>query len=122
MKIDVNENRSIELSEVNNSICIKTDAGKFCICQRDAGIEIKLDPGPWHSWCKPEGPDLLGSSGVEETNRLSVEDRAAATRSLHALQKAIRHARHNGFVPQEVIKEMGAAAMELCRCGFEPDE
>ena len=40
MKIEVNADREIELSEVYNAVAIKTEAGTFGICERDGGIEI----------------------------------------------------------------------------------
>jgi hypothetical protein len=56
MKIDIGENREILLSEVYSGVGIKTDAGTFYLCQRDQGIEIHLNDGPWYSWQGPEGP------------------------------------------------------------------
>lgn len=41
MKVEVNENGTIQLEEVFNGIVIKTNDGvKFHICQRDYGIEV----------------------------------------------------------------------------------
>ena len=41
MKIEVNENGTLQLEEVFNGVVIKTTDGvKFHICQRDWGIEI----------------------------------------------------------------------------------
>ena len=46
MRLDVVENYRIELSEVFNSITLKTVEGrKIHICQRDWGFEIKTDAG-----------------------------------------------------------------------------
>jgi len=43
MKITVNENYEIELSEVSNAVVIATARGKYGICQRDWGIEVVKD-------------------------------------------------------------------------------
>ena len=40
MKINIDEQGSLVLSEVFNGIGIETDAGVFGIAQRDGGIEI----------------------------------------------------------------------------------
>jgi hypothetical protein len=41
MKIEVNENGTIQLEQVYNPIVIKTNDGvEFNICQRDYGIEV----------------------------------------------------------------------------------
>ena len=41
MKVEVNENRVLQLEEVFNEIVIKTTEGvQFYICQRDYGIEV----------------------------------------------------------------------------------
>ncbi len=56
MKIRVNEQREIVLSEVFNGIGIETDAGTFGIAMRDAGIEIRLGTGPWFAWYDNTGP------------------------------------------------------------------
>jgi hypothetical protein len=50
----------IELTEIYTGIAIKTDAGIFGICQRDQGLELHLDDGPWHSWQDKAGPVKLG--------------------------------------------------------------
>ncbi len=59
MKIEVNEDRSMVLSDVFLSVGIKTDAGTFAICQRDDGIEIRLGDGSWYSWNDQGGPVKL---------------------------------------------------------------
>ena len=61
MKLDVREDYGIELSEVYQSISIKTDAGIFMLCQRDNGIEIRLNGGRWYSWQDSKGPVPLGT-------------------------------------------------------------
>lgn len=43
MRIEVDEERNILLSDVFNGIGIKTDIGIFGICQSDGGIELTLD-------------------------------------------------------------------------------
>ena len=41
MKIEVNENGTIQLEEVYNPIVIKTNEGlEFIVCQRGYGIEV----------------------------------------------------------------------------------
>ena len=40
MQIDVGEKGVIELSEVYCGVVIRTDAGRFGVCQRDGGIEV----------------------------------------------------------------------------------
>lgn len=63
MKVGIAEGReNIELSEVYNGVVIKTDAGDFAFCMRDAGIEIRLGDGPWYSWHGPKGPRALGDA------------------------------------------------------------
>ena len=59
MKIEVNEQHELILSEVYLGVGIKTDAGLFAICQRDNGIEIRLGDGPWFSWQEESGPVKL---------------------------------------------------------------
>ena len=43
MKIHVDENDKIVLSEVFTTVVIRTPEGDFGVCQRDGGIEIVLD-------------------------------------------------------------------------------
>ena len=59
MNIDIDENRRFVLSEIYCVAAIKTDAGTFSICQRDAGIEIRLGEGPWFTWQEESGPTVL---------------------------------------------------------------
>lgn len=40
MKIDVNDQHDLILSEVYNGIGIRTEAGVFGICERDGGLEV----------------------------------------------------------------------------------
>ncbi len=59
MKIDTGEHGELILSEVYLGIGIKTDAGIFRICQRDGGLEMRLDYGKWFAWKTDAGPAPL---------------------------------------------------------------
>jgi hypothetical protein len=43
MKIEVNEDRDIELSDVFNALVVRTEDGRYGICQRDGGLEVVRD-------------------------------------------------------------------------------
>jgi hypothetical protein len=68
MKIEVNyETHELLLSEVYNGVGLNTDAGIFVICQRDAGIEIRLGDGLWYAWNDNHGPKLLPGQGWQRS-------------------------------------------------------
>lgn len=49
MRITSNEDGTIELTEVYNTIVLKTDSGEsLAICMRDSGFEFKYQ-GKWYS-------------------------------------------------------------------------
>ena len=49
MRITSNEDGTIELTEVYNTIVLKTDSGEtLAICMRDSGFEFKYQ-GEWYS-------------------------------------------------------------------------
>lgn len=50
----------VQVTEIYSNFVIKTDAGQFAICQRDSGIELHLDDGPWYTWQDKNGPVKLG--------------------------------------------------------------
>jgi hypothetical protein len=62
MQLDISEDKTLILSDVFSGIGIKTDVGVFYFCQRDGGIEMRLNDGPWYSWQDPRGPWKVGGS------------------------------------------------------------
>jgi len=49
MKVTVNENGTIQLEHIYNSIALKTDSNEeMFICMRDTGFEFKYE-GQWYS-------------------------------------------------------------------------
>lgn len=45
MKIDVGEDRLLELREVYNGVVLVTPKGRYHICQRDGDIEVTTEQG-----------------------------------------------------------------------------
>jgi hypothetical protein len=64
LKTDIEGQPYVEVSEAYNGFTIKTDAGDFAVCHRDAGIEIRLGDGPWYSWQGKAGPLCLSDLGL----------------------------------------------------------
>ena len=58
MRVDLDENLQLVLSEVYNGIGIKTDAGVYGICQRDGGIEVMLDGQLVFAHYSPSDPTM----------------------------------------------------------------
>lgn len=40
MKIEVNDQHDLVLSEVFEGVCIRTEMGVFGVCERDGGLEV----------------------------------------------------------------------------------
>ncbi len=66
MKINAGPGHTLTLSELYCGVGIQTDAGRFSVCQRDGGIEIRLDDGPGYRWTDDSGPLPLPSPPAQE--------------------------------------------------------
>ena len=73
MKITVNEENTMQLEEVFNSVVLKTSEGEeMAICMRDSGFEFKYQ-GKWYfakeGYVEPFNLSVRGNPLVDQTHQ-----------------------------------------------------
>jgi len=77
MKVTVNQDNTIQLEEVFNSVVLKTkDGEEMAICMRDSGFEFKYQ-GEWYfakeGYVEPFHKSVRGNYLVEQKHDASVD-------------------------------------------------
>lgn len=109
MKIEVNADREVELSEVYNAVGVRTSgAGTFGVCERDGGIEIYREGVMvFACYTKPDDGIELSAPHFKQCTSMS--------RMLGVEQRCEQAAGHDG-------KHMRRIGDEPCRTQWQEGE